>query len=98
MSSEEHFKTDDVSDGEMDSDKEAGRANVRKNGSIDDEANGKLNMSHEDLSDVSDLDSPGSPRRSVVPQKVITSGHEDVATVETVSKHIWNLLYILIDL
>lgn len=69
----------------MDSEKE-GRENPRKNGSIEEETNGKLNMSHEDLSDVSDLDSPGSPRRNVLAQNVVASDHEESVAVEKVSK------------
>lgn len=83
VSSEEHFKGGEISDGEMDSDKEVHR-NPRNNGSIEDDVNGKLNMSHEDLSDVSDLDSSGSPRRNVVAQKEIALDHEAAADVEKV--------------
>lgn len=64
---EERLKTDEISDGEMESDKED--EDVRRNkehASPKQAAETKqpvaepINMSHEDLSDVSDLESPAS--------------------------------------
>lgn len=60
---EERLKTDEISDVEMESDKD-GSASVKKTDSANSgDTNHKpetVNMSHEDLSDVSDLESPAS--------------------------------------
>lgn len=88
VSSEEHLKTDEISDGEMDSDKEQNVSRRKNGGSNKDEASAKLDMSHEDLSDVSDLDSPGSPRTADVPEQVVLSDHEETRVVEKVKIHL----------